>query len=167
MRYVAMLICAGILAGLLHGAAWAHGVAGLVKGPLKESALLADHLAYYVEPLVSERRDETGKSRRWYVWEFGAVEQRGGRAVLSFMVKDQKSGDLAEERMIFLRNPDGTWRHVDADGGVIERTVFTYTKPFSMNRTVGYGFAIAAALGYAALRLLGWWRKRRQAEAVS
>lgn len=167
MRYAAIVLAAAVLVGLLHGLAVAHGTAGLVKGPLKEPALLADHLAYYVEPFVMARRDEAGKSSRWYVWEFGPVEQRGDRAVLSFMVKDQKEGGLAEERMIFLRNPDGTWRHVDAAENVIAKTVFTYTKPFNMNRTIGYVFAAAAVLGYAALRLLGWWKKRRPAGVVS
>lgn len=167
MRYAALFLAAGLLLGLLPGTAHAHGTAGLVKGPLKEGSLIADHLAYYVEPLVAARRDGSGKSNRWYVWEFGPVEQRGGRAVLHFSVKDQKDGDLAEERMAFQRNPDGTWSHVDESGAVIEKTVFTYSKPLGMNRVIGYAFALLAVLGYAGARLFGWRKKRAQAGAAS
>lgn len=148
-------------------AARAHSTAGLVKAPLKEKVLVADYVAYHLEPWVSARRDENGRSSRWFIMEFGTVEQRGSRAVVHYMVMDQKEGGSTEETAIFQRNADGTWSHVDAQGTVLTAVVETYVKPINWGRVFGIAMGVLALAGYIVARVVIWRRNRAAARALA
>ncbi|WP_028588233.1 hypothetical protein [Desulfocurvus vexinensis] len=166
MKRIAALLLLALLGALLSvDAALAHSTAGLVKAPLKEKVLIADYVAFHIEPWVSARRDETGKSSRWFVLDFGAVEQRGNRAAVHYSVMDQKTGATTQETAIFLRNPDGTWSHVDGQGTVLTPVVETFVQPTNWGRLFGIAMGVLALAAYTVARVVIWRRKRADARA--
>ncbi len=64
--------------------------------------------------------------------KFLNVEQKDGIARVSFMVLDWITKDKFEDYMLFKRNPDKTWSHIDDKGNVIRSGIKTWVKKKSM-----------------------------------
>ena len=109
----------------------AHSTKGRVWVVLKKSSITADDTAYYIEPYVFEKkyRDKYEKSyNRFSVAEFLDVRQKDGTARISFTVLDWITKDKFEDYMLFKRNPDKTWSHIDDKGNVIRSAIRTMQK---------------------------------------
>lgn len=143
---------------------FAHSTAGLSKEPLAKEVVEVNDVAYYIEPYIAGLRDENGKNNRWFVVDFGLVEQWGNRAVVHFSVMDQKTGVVAERSMTFLRNPDGKWSHVDDKGVVVAKVVDTYVAKPNVRKMIGLSLAALLATGYGIAKVVEVRRRRAESK---
>lgn len=114
-----------------QGIAAAHSTKGRVRVVLKKSSITADNAAYYIEPYVFEKKYKDKYERsynRFGVAKFLNVEQKDGIARVSFVVLDWITKDKFEDYMLFKRNPDKTWSHIDDKGNVIHSGIKTWVK---------------------------------------
>ena len=114
-----------------HGIADAHSTKGRVWVVVKKSRITIDDTAYYIEPYVFEKKykDKYKKSyNRFCVSEFLNIEQKDGIARVSFIVQDWIAKNKFEDYMLFKKNPDQSWSHIDDKGNVIRSKIRTMKK---------------------------------------
>jgi hypothetical protein len=156
---IIFLVLLAVLATAMDGAA--HSRKGLVKTTLHSDQPTVDEVAYYLEAMVNQRKDEQGRQYRYILWEFLNIERKEELALVHVLINDQKTDQQTVETLYLERNGDGTWNHVDASGGVIAERIYTMVKP---------DYAPHIAMGCAAVGLcaaLAWVlvRRRRNARA--
>lgn len=107
----------------------AHSRAGLEKVTLYTEVPTPDHLAFYLEAFVNNRKGEDGRGNRFFLMDFEKVEMDGNKALVHGEVVDQKKGSTTIEVFTFVRNKDESWNHVNADGTLIEKEIYTMVEP--------------------------------------
>ena len=118
-----------------QGIAAAHSTKGRVRVVLKKSSITADDTAYYIEPYVFEKKYKDKYERsynRFGVAKFLNVEQKDGITRVSFTVLDWITKNKFEDYMLFKRNPDKTWSHIDDKGNVIHSGIKTWVRKKGM-----------------------------------
>ncbi|MBW1741274.1 MAG: hypothetical protein JRJ42_09115 [Deltaproteobacteria bacterium] len=151
-RWTVAVVFLCLLLGL-QGSVSAHSTKGRVRAVLKKSTVTVDDLAYYIEAYVFQKKykDKYEKSaNRFGVAEFLNVEQQDGKARVSFKVLDWITKEKFEDYMLFKRNSDHTWSHIDDKGNVIRSGIRTWVKKKSMLEKlwvpVGSGVVLAALI---------------------
>ena len=167
-RWIVIVVAICLLLGW-QSIAGAHSTKGRVRVVLKKSTVTVDDLAYYIEAYVFQEKykDRYEKSaNRFGVADFLNVEQKGGIARVSFVVLDWITKKKIEDYMLFKKNPDETWSHIDDKGHVISE-ITTYVKKQTtfqkLLTPVGSGVILAGLLLVAYQRL----KKRSRTRAAA
>ncbi len=143
----------------------AHNRAGMVKITLDADTLNEDHVAYYFEAKVNSRIGDDGKGNRFFVWSFDNIETLGDKANVHVTIIDQKTRKQSKETLYMTRNSDGSWNHVDADGKIIEESIYTMITP--PDYTQEYIVAGAAVAIFVLLGVMFWLRKKKKKEQAA
>ncbi|MCA1987370.1 MAG: hypothetical protein LDL27_13005 [Desulfovibrio sp.] len=117
----------------------AHSRKDLKRITLQSETLVADQVAFYLEPYVNNQADEDGVRNRFAIWEFQDIVHEGDLAMVHVLVYDQKSSQKTPEVLYLQRNPDQTWNHVTKAGEVIEARIYTYVNPDNSISSGGHG----------------------------
>jgi len=150
----------------LQSSANAHSTRGRISVVLKKSTITVDDVAYYVEAYVFTKKykDQYEKSsNRFGVADFLNVEQKDGIARVSFRVLDWITKEKFDDYMVFKRQPDQTWSHIDDEGNVISSQITTWVK----KRTIFEKLVvwISPAVILAGLSFLIYRRTRKRSRA--
>lgn len=139
----------------------AHSKKGLKKIVLQSETLVWDQVAFYIEPMVNNRKDESGAMYRYQAWECLKIEHHDDLAEVHILVNDQKTATKSPEVVLLRRNPDNSWNHVDSQERVIAERIFTYVNPDGSISSGGHksgaqtsGFGISPVTGGVACALL-------------
>lgn len=149
-----------------EGLAVAHSTKGRVRVVLEKKSITADDAAYYIEPYVFEKKYKDKYERsynRFGVAKFLDVEQKDGIARVSFMVLDWITKDKFEDYMLFKKNPDKTWSHIDDKGNVIHCGIKTWVKKKSMFEKLLV--PVGSAVIFPLLFLLIYQRIKKRSQA--
>ncbi len=141
----------------------AHSRAGLEKVTLYTEVPTPDHLAFYLEAYVNQRKGEDGRGNRFFLMDFEKVEMEGNKALVHGEVVDQKKGSTTIELFTFVRNKDESWNHVDADGKLIEKEVYTMVEP-DKTKVWRYGGAAVLILLLIGINIRRMLKKKKAAK---
>lgn len=148
------------------GIAAAHSTKGRIRVVLEKKIITPDDTAYYIEPYVFEKKYKDKYERsynRFGVAKFLNVEQKDGTARVSFMVLDWITKDKFEDYMLFKRNSDKTWSHIDDKGNVIHSGIKTWVKKKSMFEKLL--IPVGSAVIFPLLFLLIYQRIKKRSQA--
>lgn len=145
----------------IPAAGMAHSTAGLEKVTLRAWSVEVDDLAYYLEQYVGKRIDPDGKRYRYGIWEFDGLVQDGSGVRVQTLIYDQKTATKTPEGFYLQRNLSGTWSHLDADGDVIDKDIYTYVDPKARLA----GWSVTAVLLAGIVVVLSLVRRRQRLKA--